>query len=1627
MQPFNDPANGPGGGVTPGELDILDSGVLQGQATDLDFNDNLTVTVVAGVATIDSAVGGAIDLDDLGDVTITAPSTDEVVKYDGADWVNAPEDPSVTDFLSLTDVDPASYTSQGGNIVVVNPGEDGLDFQQADPATGDVQSLTVFATGASNQTDIDVSSLPPDTDLVVTYQVKASTTSDVARLGMTWNGFATGHQVINSSINDSATVTAGWSGINKREFDLGPLPGTDPTNGLGAGQFVIPGWSDTNGLYKSFTGQSMGCQGSIEASSNQAIYGGRSLNFTGAITMIRFEAWNSTSTLRYNLTADSYFQIHAIPKGTYGSVSGVSTLDDVITTATADNDVNVPSTDPVILRDGDENITPFSIIKINSTPASQVPALAITGGRANQSIVIIDNSATNETLTFEEKGIEFDGDSSANISHLGTADLYISTLGGGDIHLSAAAAVIGIGTLPGNEPLEINLIKGITVGETADHPVVPAPGKGQYWVNEAGEPIFTSASDADVAPGTDYDLTTATPLTLDQVITVAPIDNALTVPSGNPIIFTDGTVAGLSPVTISKTGSSTTAPNLTLENTQGADLSVLITNAATGGELKISPAGVTKGGDSTDAITFGSGTTSTAAGDVHITGISTSATTKSGDVLISGGDGANGTSGDGGDVIIRGGAPLVSGADGDIKIGISDTNEVLFGQGFTMDESAGPPLGTTGTGRGQFWVNESTSPNKPYFTNEDDIDIDLTAGSGVGDVTSSSTMGANKLIIGDDGAKGVKEAPLGSLSDAGALTAIATIVTTGDITAGNDLISTADVTVGADLNVPSGDIVMGAGQLVDGRDVSNDASVFQGHLDTVAGNPHDVEGLEVLSTGQSEFLVLTADGADGTTWSSAGVGNVISALDITDHTIVRGDGGVKGVQESGIAIDDTDNITGVVDLAAETITAQSGAEATEYAEYGIAPYASRITPFTIGGTPQTGTIVDISILGMRSDEAALAAGNVYVYGGIANTGDTDGGNASIWGGPASGSGTQGTVDISGSSIDLDGPLTTNSTIDGIDVGVDVAVNTVHSGSDGSDHSDVADNTTHAGSDGSDHAFVPSTDEKDALAGTGTPSAANVYVTEDENTLQNLGAGTLSDLNVAVADATLHGTHAGGDVTGGTALTIADEAVTLAKMAHVGTDTFMGRISGATGEVEELTNANAKTMLDLTGTNSGDQTITLEDDVTGTGTGTFSATISADAVTYAKIQNVVADNRLLGTNSGAGTIVEELDGADVTAMLDLATTSLPGLGPARTGDDSANYLSEDGTYSVPPGGGIGTLDAVINTASDNDVTIPTADPVILRGAAAGDTPLTASKAFSSTTIPVLAVDANGTNDLIATFGNLSTIAGWTITTNTVAPVPLAAASYTIGGGTVTGTASFLSMVGMARTDAGAGGDLVLRSGDADGASGDGGDVYIDGGASVGSAAGVVNVGVTDTFTSSVIIGDTGNEVRFIQGFTQNDAADHPIAPVNGRGQWWTRSSDGKAMFTSAADATPAGFDYILNPSLAKSITIEDPAADEDISMFFTTAAITVTQLSAVITGTTSVTYTIRHHTDRSNAGNEVVTSGTAVSSASTGDTTGIITTSFDDETIPADSFVWLKTTALTDTPDSLNVTIEYTED
>lgn len=104
---------------------------------------------------------------------------------------------------------------------------------------------------------------------------------------------------------------------------------------------------------------------------------------------------------------------------------------------------------------------------------------------------------------------------------------------------------------------------------------------------------------------------------------------------------------------------------------------------------------------------------------------------------------------------------------------------------------------------------------------------------------------------------------------------------------------------------------------------------------------------------------------------------------------------------------------------------------------------------------------------------------------------------------------------------------------------------------------------------------------------------------------------------------------------------------------------------------------------------------------------------------------------------------------------------------------------------------------------------------------------------------------------------------------------------------------------------------------------------------------------------------------------------------------------------------------------KNISILAPTASENITLLFTTSALTVSKISHAIRGGTSATFTIRYDSTRSATGTEVVTGGTIANS-----TAGASVTTFNSASIPANSWVWLTTTAVSGTVNELAVTVEF---
>lgn len=179
--------------------------------------------------------------------------------------------------------------------------------------------------------------------------------------------------------------------------------------------------------------------------------------------------------------------------------------------------------------------------------------------------------------------------------------------------------------------------------------------------------------------------------------------------------------------------------------------------------------------------------------------------------------------------------------------------------------------------------------------------------------------------------------------------------------------------------------------------------------------------------------------------------------------------------------------------------------------------------------------------------------------------------------------------------------------------------------------------------------------------TGTDAILPLVASGDAGLAPASGGGTINFLR---ADGTWAAPPGGGGVTdgdkgditvsgGGTVWTIDAQAVTLAKMADMATASLIYRKTAGSGAPEVNTLATLKTDLGLTGTNSGDQTITLTGMVTGSGTGSFAASLGS--FTKAQLDAAVSDGNVLYVGDVTTNATHTGDATGATALT-LATVN-----------------------------------------------------------------------------------------------------------------------------------------------------------------------------------------------------------------------------------------------------------------------------------------------------------------------------------------------------------------------------------
>ena len=145
-------------------------------------------------------------------------------------------------------------------------------------------------------------------------------------------------------------------------------------------------------------------------------------------------------------------------------------------------------------------------------------------------------------------------------------------------------------------------------------------------------------------------------------------------------------------------------------------------------------------------------------------------------------------------------------------------------------------------------------------------------------------------------------------------------------------------------------------------------------------------------------------------------------------------------------------------------------------------------------------------------------------------------------------------------------------------------------------------------------------------------------------------------------------------------TVTSVSVTTANgvSGSVATATTTPAISLTLGAItpSSVVSSGAVSGTNLSGTNTGDQTITLTGDVTGPGTGSFAATIGANAVTNAKAAQMAA-NTIKGNNTGSTANATDLTVAQVKTLLAITESDVTNLTAdlaAKAADSSVVHLA-----------------------------------------------------------------------------------------------------------------------------------------------------------------------------------------------------------------------------------------------------------------------------------------------------------------------------------------------------------------
>lgn len=506
----------------------------------------------------------------------------------------------------------------------------------------------------------------------------------------------------------------------------------------------------------------------------------------------------------------------------------------------------------------------------------------------------------------------------------------------------------------------------------------------------------------------------------------------------------------------------------------------------------------------------------------------------------------------------------------------------------------------------------------------------------------------------------------------------------------------------------------------------------------------------------------------------------------------------------------------------------------------------------------------------------------------------------------------------------------------------------------------------------------------------------------------------------------------GDITiasSGTAYTIDNGAVSLAKMANLAQDQFIGRTTGSTGAPETATiTAAARTVLD--DTTVGAMVNTLGG-ATSQGTGGLvretAPTISAPVFTGVVTRNGAS---ILTPTAMAALAVDTSKANSKTISAD-STFTFSGA-PAANTHFNVEVTNSDGsahTLTIPSSVPWGESSAVTSVSVPASSTINVMwyytgsvyRVAVLTAAPAGGGDFSSNTASSVDGEVVLFSGTGGKTGKRATGTGIGRVASGVFsaaeisgdaTTSGSNALTLATVNSNVGTFGSATAASTVTVNAKGLVTAASNTTITPAVGSITGlGTGVGAALAIN----IGSAgAPVVLNGAGGTPSSMTGTNITGTAA----GLTAGAASAVAVGGITGLG-----TGVGTALAVNAGSS--GAFLRRADRTVTFVLTMDDLADSMNYDIGFVGAAFTVTEIRGVHFGSglssPSIIATVKHGTNR--------TSGTTIEAVTaTSSTTGTsVTSAFDDASVPADSFIWVETSSKSGTTDNFTIIVRGTYD